>query len=288
MKTLRDIGRRMLFPPLIAAAFLVLFAAGLLIFVFWTGREETAVAYASYLLSFYAMVVACAAIPRLIRLSQRARRNAHVDRFMRDYAFRTHTTLGMSLLLNLAFAGFKLLMGLLYRSYWLIALGVYYAVLALMCFFLLRRLGRAGACVADLTAQYRTYRLTGALMLALGVAMSAIIFQVVRDNQTYSYPGTIIYAFAAYAFYKIILAALNLIRRRGQEEPLLAAVRCLSLATAMVSVFSLQTALLSAFGAHKPQFRLMINAASGAAVCLGMLLIAVTMLCRSSRMLRSR
>lgn len=288
MKTLRRIVKRLLFPPLPAVALLALFSAALLVYVFGAGREGTAVAYAAYLLSFYAAVAACAAMPRLFRLTKRIRRNAHVDHFMRDYAFRTHATLGMSLLLNLAFAGFKLLMGILYRSYWLIALGVYYAVLALMCFFLLRPLGRAGACAANLMVQYKTYRLTGALMLALGVAMSAIIFQVVRDNQTYSYPGTIIYAFAAYAFYKIILAALNLIRRRGQEDPLLAAVRHLSLATAMVSVFSLQTALLSAFGAHKPQFRLMINAVSGAAVCLGMLLIAVTMICRSTRMLRSR
>ena len=43
-----------------------------------------------------------------------------------------------------------------------------------------------------------------------------------------------------------------------------------------------------AFGAQKPRFRLMINAASGAAVCLGMLLIAVTMICRSTRILRRR
>lgn len=288
MKTLRELGRRLLFPPLLAVAFLALFSAALLVYVFGAGQEGTAVAYAAYLLSFYAVVAACAAIPRLIRWSKRVRRNAQVDRLMSDYAFRTHAALGVSLLFNLGFSAFKLLMGVVYRSYWLIALGVYYAVLTLMCFFLLRPLGRAGTCAANLTAQYKTYRLTGALMLALGVVMSAIIFQVVRDNQTYSYPGTIIYAFAAYAFYKIILAALNLIRRRGQEEPLLAAVRCLSLATATVSVFSLQTALLSAFGAQKPRFRLMINAASGAAVCLGMLLIAVTMICRSTRILRRR
>lgn len=125
----------------------------------------------------------------------------------------------------LVFFSAALLMGIVYRSYWLMALGVYYAVLALMCFFLLRGLGSEGTCAASPAAQCRAYHLTGAMMLVLGMVMSAIIFQVVRDNQTYRYPSVVIYAFAAYAFYKIILAVINLIRRRGRETPLLAAVR---------------------------------------------------------------
>ena len=80
MKTLRELGRRLLFPPLLAVAFLTLFSAALLVYVFGAGQEGTAVAYAAYLLSFYAVVAACAAIPRLIRWSKRVRRNAQVDR----------------------------------------------------------------------------------------------------------------------------------------------------------------------------------------------------------------
>lgn len=116
----------------------------------------------------------------------------------------------------LVFFSAALLMGIVYRSYWLMALGVYYAVLALMCFFLLRGLGSEGTCAASPAAQCRAYHLTGAMMLVLGMVMSAIIFQIVRDNQTYRYPSVVIYAFAAYAFYKIILAVINLIRRRGR------------------------------------------------------------------------
>ena len=212
-----------------------LLGAALLTYVFVAGLADTPLAYAAYTLSFYALVLACACIPRLIRLSERARENEHVSRFLSDYAFRTYATLGLGLLLNLGFAAFKLAAGAVYRSYWLVALGFYYAVLALMRFFLLRRLGGLRPCAPNLLAQYRTYRLTGALMLALNLVMSTIILQVVRDNQTYSYPGTIIYA----------------------------------------------------FGADEPQFRLIANAASGAAICLGILLIAVTMVHRGTRAIRS-
>ena len=83
------------------------------------------------------------------------------------------------------------------------------------------------------------------------------------------------------------MAAVNLILRRRRDDPLFAAARCLNLATAIVSVFSLQTALLSAFGTEKPAFRLIANAASGTAVCAAILLMAVMMVRTGSRSLRS-
>lgn len=287
MKLLRKLGKGLLFPPLFVVFPLVPLSAGLLVYVFAAGREDTPLAYAAYALSAYALALACAAIPRVLRLGSQLRRHALVDRYVSDYAYRTHLMLRVGLLLNLAYAVFKLCTGVVYSSYWLIALGVYYALLAMIRFLLLRRRGEPGDCTAELAAQYRAYRLTGVLLLALGVVMSAIIFQVVRDNQTYSYPGTIIYAFGAYAFYRIIMAAVNLIRRRGRDDPLFAAARCLNLATAIVSVFSLQTALLSAFGTEKPAFRLIANAASGTAVCAAILLMAVMMVRTGSRSLRS-
>lgn len=287
MKQAKSLGRLLLFPPLPIVLPIALLSAGLLAYVFAEGLENTALACAAYALSAYALAITCAAIPRALRLGRQLRRNALVDRYVSDYAFRTHLTLRAGLLLNLAFAAFKLCTGIVYASYWLIALGVYYALLAMIRFLLLRRQGEADDCTAELSAQYRASRLTGVLLLALGVVMSAIILQVVRDNQTYSYPGTIIYAFGAYAFYRIIMAAVNLIRRRGHDAPLFAAARCLNLATAIVSVFSLQTALLSAFGTEEPTFRLIANAASGTAVCASILLIAVTMVIKSSRSLRS-
>lgn len=266
MKALKELGKKLLFLPLPLALPVVALGAGLLVYVFISGQEHTPLVYAAYLLSSYALVIACACVPQLIRL---VRQIKLVNRLLSDYAFRTHTMLRFGLLLNLGFAVFKFAAGVVYSSYWLIALGVYYAILATMRFFLLRRLGALRACASDLLAQYRSYRVTGVMMLMLNVVMTAIIFQVVRDNQTYSYPGTLIYAFAAYAFYKIITAALNLFRRRGQDEPLFAAVRFLSLTVAMMSIFSMQTALLSTFGSEELQFRLRANTASGAVLCVG-------------------
>lgn len=285
MNRLKSVLKRLLFPPPALSLLLAVFSAGLLICIFSAGLDETALAYAAYALSFYALVIVCAAVPNAFAFGARARENPHVDRFVSDYEFRTRTMLLLGLFFNQAFAVFKFAAGCLYASYWLIALGFYYAVLALMRFLLLRMLSRDGATpgASGLLAHYRTYRLTGAMMFILSIGMTAIIFQVIRDNQTYNYPGTLIYAFGAYAFYKITMAIVNLIRRRRQTEPLLAAARFLNLGVAMMSIFSLQTALLSTFGGDTPGFRLVCNAASGSVICVGMLLIAIAMVVKSSR-----
>lgn len=285
MKRLESAGKRLLFPPPALALPIVVLGMGLLIYVFSMGLDDTPLSYAAYLLSAYALVIVCARVPRAITMGKRVRRNEYVGRLLGDYALRTHAALRLGLLLNLAFAVFKLAAGIFYGSGWLVALGFYYAVLALMRFFLLRRIRGGGA--QSLLSQYRTYRLTGAMMFALSAGMTAIIFQVVRDNRTYSYPGMVIYAFAAYAFYKIIMAAVNLIRRRRQPDPLFSAARYLNLAVAMMSVFSLQTALISTFGGSSDAFRLRMNAISGSVICIGILLIAAMMVIRGGKAVRA-
>lgn len=289
MKTLRALGKRLLFPPLALVPPLIVLAAGLLIHVFAGGLDGTPLAYAVYTFSAYALLIACTSVPAALAMGRRIRQNEQIGRFLSDYAFRTRMALRLGLLLNLAFAVFKFAAGCLYASYWLSALGFYYAVLALMRFFLLRRIRRSDAQPGafDPIAPYRAYRLTGAMMFVLNAVMSVIIFQVIRDNRTYSYPGSFIYAFGAYAFYKITMAVVNLVRRRRQDDPLLSAARHLNLAVAMMSVFSLQTALLSAFGGEDGAFRLLINAASGAVICAGILFIAVMMVIRGNRAIRA-
>ena len=118
-------------------------------------------------------------------------------------------------------------------------------------------------------------------MFVLGVAMSGMIVQMVRDGRTYSYPGVVIYAMAAYVFYNRTGTAVNLARRRRQQDWLLAAARCVSLACAVMSMFGLQTALLARFGADKPQFGHAMNAISGGVVCVITCAMAVGMCLRA-------
>lgn len=274
----------MLYPGAAVCLVLVLLSTTLLIAVFALGWEESPLAGSVYVLSFYTLSLVIAALTRGLRaLRGVVDGNARVSRFFGDYAFRAGLGLYAGLGVNLCFAALKLLTGWAYRSAWLSAAGAYYLLLAGMCYGLLRGARMSGHQPEPQRQRQgrRAYLRTGWLMFVLGVAISGMIVQMVRDGRTYSYPGVVIYAMAAYVFYNLTVTAVNLVRRRRQQDWLLAAARCVSLTCAVMSMFGLQTALLARFGADKPLFGHAMNAISGGVVCVITCAMAVGMCLRA-------
>lgn len=165
---------------------------------------------------------------------------------IRDPDRRAHFLLYFSLGFNLIYAIFKLIMGGWYRSYWMIGLGVYYGLLAMMRFLLIRRIRKREA--PDSFSAWKVYRMTAALLLLLTLIIAGLITQVFLNDTTYAYPGFLIYAFALYAFVKIVSVTRSLIVKRHEENRLLAAARAISFACALMSILALQVALLHQFG----------------------------------------
>ncbi len=145
--------------------------------------------------------------------------------------------------INLLYIVMKLVSGILYRSTWFIALAVYYILLAVMRFLLVRRLN-----VQDEVSELRRYRLCGVMLLFMNQALADIVIFMVHQNQGFDYPGLLIYAMAAYAFYAVILAIVNVVKTRRHNSPILSAAKAINLVAAMVSILSLETAMLAQFG----------------------------------------
>ena len=76
------------------------------------------------------------------------------------------------------------------------------------------------------------------------------------------------------------LAISNLIRFRKLGSPILSAAKVLSLVAALLSLLTLQSALIDRFGAEQVAFRLLMTRLTGSAVYATVLVIAVWMLCR--------
>ena len=112
--------------------------------------------------------------------------------------------------------------------------------------------------------------------------MGAIITQTVIENRSYDYAGVLIYAFALYAFTRIVSAIVTLVKHWRTESEVLAASRCLSLACAMMSIMALQTALLNRFG-EDIAFRRTANSLTGLAITLIMLAMSGAMLMRGRK-----
>lgn len=293
---LRRMIHSLLLPPIWLAAPLMLAGFGLVSWVLATGHPQDALAYLSYALSAWALTLAVSRTIRGIRtwrqelpayrLVRRAAESPMGIRFRSDRNYRQELSLYAGLSVNLLYTLIKASAGIIYHSLWFGALAVYYLMLTLMRFTLARQIGRSAA-GAERLGEWRRYRLCGSLLLVMDQALAVVVLLVVRQDYAFHYPGHLVYAMAAYAFYALTMAIINITRRREQLSPAIAAAKALSLVSALVSMLSLETALLAQFSTQEDErFRRIMLGTSGGAVCIIVLTLAIYMLIHASRAIR--
>lgn len=297
MRWLKTILRKLVFPAPALLALFVPLAAVLLLYAFGAERPQPAVVYASYAFSAYTLAAVCVRIPRLVRRCRElAHRNRWVHRFLTDVSFRTEVSLLVSLALNAGYAAWNLYSGIHRHSPWFGAISGYYVVLALMRFPLLwnRKMpgGKEGIPSGKVNdakrlSELRKYRTCGLSLLLLNQALMVIVILMVRESRSYAYPGLTIYAVAAYTFYAVTSAAVSLVKYRKFGSPVLSAAKAIQLSAALVSLLTLETAMLSQFGSDASgAFRQIMVTATGAGVCAVVLGIAGFMTVHATREIR--
>ena len=80
----------------------------------------------------------------------------------------------------------------------------------------------------------KVYRVCGCLLFLLAVTLSAIVILMNKTNMHFEYAGMMIYAAAAYTFYKIIAAAVQFSKAKKRGGLVVQALRNFNLADAAV------------------------------------------------------
>ena len=151
----KRMGVHLLFPPLWLLIPLTIAAAVLLIGGATVWAEKAVLVYTSYGLSAYALSAVCFRIPRIIRFIKRVKReNAYLVRWSRDVRYRTRLSLFGSLAFSAAYAIFQLGLALYHHSVWFFSFFVYYMLLSVMRYSLLRHIRSAGAGTPALKQEY--------------------------------------------------------------------------------------------------------------------------------------
>ena len=279
---------KLLFPGLAVVIASIPVAAALLSYTFLFGEEDGPIAYFSYAISAYSLAIVCAQAVKLLKGTCKALlyRNKYLHRYLTEVPFKIWVSLYLSLGINLLYAVAKLFGGAYYRSVWFGTLAVYYMLLAIMRFLLLRHVNRT-TFGKDLVSELKQYRLCGVILMLMNIVLSGVVLLVVRENESFAYAGHLIYIMALYAFYNIITAAMDMITYRKYRSPVMSAAKSIKLATALVSMLSLETAMLAQFGSENaPQFRQLMTGITGGCVCLIILAMAVFMIATSTKQLR--
>lgn len=212
-------------------------------------------------------------------------RYALADRIYGDYHYRTVLFTTVSFLINVIYAVSNGIFGWFQRSAWLGTLAAYYLVLSVMRFGLVRYGWKILNRKPDRTLklrEIRIYRNIGILMLMNTIVLDGTVFLLVHSEDGKSYPGTLVFAVAAYTFYKIIMSVMHMVKAKRLKSPLLVAVRNIGYADALVSMLSLQTAMLVSFrdGTLDPR---RLNGISGAAVCVIVSFVGIYMIYSAER-----
>lgn len=276
METWKKIGLKLLFPHKFLIFLLVNISAALLIYAFCSKNCPEAVAYISYVLSAYALTIVCARMPGIIKKAKGGLySNKYASRYITDQELRMRISLYSGLIINICFAAFKVVMGFLFKSKWLFAMAGYNVILSVMRFILIKTDD------GDILHGLRSYRVCGRLMFLLNIAISVIVVIVVFDNQEITYPGFMIYAIAAFTFYCLTMSIINMVKYNTKINPVFSAVKRLGMAKALVSIFTLQVAMLTQFSSAEGMSSLgrrMANGATGFAVCVAINMIAIFMI----------
>ena len=265
-------------------------AAGL-VFAFIKQRTETPAACALYALSFYTLcTVTLRLVKNLPRWRQKLRRHAESSSFCRRYAaepaFRTRVSLDITLTVSLLYVGVNLLSWVLYRSLWYIVLAVYYGILAVMRFLLVRYV-RGTDIGDDFLKELHRARLCACILLLVNFALSGAVLMILYQDKGVEYRGVLIYAMAAYTFYAVIHAAVDLAKYRRYKSPVMTAAKVIALSAALVSLLNLETAMFAAFGAGMPlQERRLMIMLTGAGVSAAVVVMSVYMILRTAQQIR--
>lgn len=210
-------------------------------------------------------------------------------KLLTHYGYRTIIFSSFSLVINIAYVILNVIIAFTTHSYWHASLAAYYSLLGIL----------RGAVVfhhknkSELSPlinkqkikleEIKKYKNCGIVLAITPFSLTIPIMQIIFLSRAFIYKGWTIFAFATFTLYKIITAINNFRKARKQADLTILAVRNVGLADALVSVFSLQTALLYAF-ADKPAT--VANVLTGTFVCLFTVSMGISMAVNANRKLQ--
>ena len=284
----KKIGKALLFPHIAIMIILVPISTVFLVYSLVFPGSESIAAIISYVLAFYTLSVWCLKIPYLIKFFKNFKaENKYAKLWREDARLRVTVSLYGTLFWNTAYALLQLGMGFWHRSFWFCSLAGYYISLAVMRFFLARHTSRhkAGEKMLD---ELKKYRACGIVFLVMNLALSLMIFFMVYWNRTFSHHEITTIALAAYTFTAFTFAIINIIKYRKYNSPVFSASKAISLASACVSMLTLESTMLTTFGDGTMSLfgRRVLLGTSGGAISAFIIVMAVYMIIHGTKRIK--
>ncbi len=216
-----------------------------------------------------------------------AQKNRYTAIIANDTDARVLVTSFFSTIWKLFIVSAKILIGLYFSSYWFTLLAIYDIVLFISRTVLIA-CGRKAVSEADPKNRYLkslgVYRLSGIFIFLIALVLLFVVLMIVRDGEGFTYKGILIYIVALYDLFRLVRAIMYIMRTRKRMSPIVNAIRYFGLSSSVISLLSLQTACLAAFGgALSVMEKQQLNMATGIISCGLLLFVSVLIIFKSWR-----
>lgn len=291
MEKLKAILKKLLYPAIWIQLLLAAVSSAALAYIFVNGMEENPLSAFAYVLSAYTLTVitiSCIQVfpARFKKAKQKIYENKYGNRYITDAAFRIHISLYFSLAVNLLYAASNLISYHHNRSVWFIILTAYYSILALMRFLLVRYVNKVEI-GKQLITEFKCARLCAFILLTLNLILTGAVLMILYQSKGFVYPGVMIYVMALYTFYVTINSTVSIFKHRKYNSPIMSTAKIISLAAALVSMLSLETAMLTAFAAENTtETNRTMVALTGAGVSVIIITLSVFMIVKTTKSIK--
>lgn len=287
----KKLVRKLLFPPVLLMVSLVIISAVALPLVFVKGMEESIPAYIVYVLAFYTLSVVtvfCAMVlPKHYgTIKQKIYDNPLGNRYMTDRVFRTNISLSTSFVISMLYVGINLWSWHMLGSYWFMVLAVYYVIMAVMRYLLVRyvRIRKIGT---DILSEWKRSRICAYILLLINLSLSGAVLMILYQHRGYDYPGVMIYVMALYTFYAFTMSIVDIVKYRKMGSPIMSTAKIVRLSAALVSMLNLETAMFAQFGGDmSPESQQIFIILTGAGISITVVTLSVILIVRATKEIR--
>ena len=245
-----------------------------------------------YILAAVSLVAACMCIYRdlrkgiIERLLLMIKKTSYGARFLEDYTFRTILTTLPTFLINIVYTVYNGVIGIANQSAWFITMAAYYSLLGIMRYCAVnteRKISRMTDPKLIRKKELSVIRTDGILLLLLNLALSGVVLLTIAKGTAKTYSEIMVISIAAYTFYKITMAVINMVKVRKMQSPILITIRNIGVADALVSMLTLQTTMLASFQDTSSIDANRMNGITGLAVCILIALLGASMIYYASK-----
>lgn len=206
------------------------------------------------------------------------------NRAVNDTRYRIILSAAFSFLINLLYALYHGGLGIVNHSLWFITMCAYYTILSTMRFSaVLCEYKNNSAASNDNDMEYFVMKLSGGLFALLSFVLTGVIYISLSENIAAKHESVMMITIATYTFYKITMAIIRAVKQRKNPSPLLATIRCIGYADVAVSVLTLQRSMFASFGELTDKKAHTMNILTGAAVCLFVLALGLSMIVKGKK-----